>query len=280
MFTFPPKPMGRGRKLRPSPVRETAESLGIPVLEREALDPGELGELKEQHQASLILVTDYGRLVGVELLNVFPGMWLNLHPSLLPRWRGPAPIRRSLMVGDLETGVTLMVMNERLDEGYVLGQARVQVHLDDDFDSLSERLAEAGTREFLDAAPRYLKGDLVPTPQTGEPTYAPAIGKEESQLQWGEDALSLHYRVRALNPGPGTFTFFRGKRLKIIKTLPHPKGGDDVPGTVRVEGNRLFVSTGRGELEILCLQPEGKRPMTSGEFLRGYHPRNGERLGR
>jgi methionyl-tRNA formyltransferase len=279
VMTFPPKPRGRGRKLMPSPVREAAEQLGIPFLERDRLERLDLNPLIRELEPSIVLVADYGRLVGQELLGMLPGRWLNLHPSLLPRWRGPAPIRRCLMAGDTETGVTLMVMNEHLDEGDVLEQVRVEVDLEDDYLSMSEKLAAAGAKAFHEATPLYLQGKLQPCPQVGEASYAPAVRKEESLLDWRNDALSLHHRVRALNPGPGTYTFFRGRRLKIIRTVPHlEEEGADI-GELVTDGRKLSVGTGRGLLELLVLQPEGKRAMTAEEFLRGYRPLPGERLG-
>jgi len=267
--------------MQPNPVARKAAEHAIPLRKpHDAGDPVFSAALREA-EPDLVLVADYGSLLPPETLSLYPGRFLNLHPSLLPRYRGADPIRRAILDGVEVTGVSLMVMEERLDSGPLLAREEARLAPDEDAESLRRRLAALGAELFARHAIPYLEGELQAVPQDeGSATYAPPLSREETAIDWRRDASFIHNQVRALYPRPGAATRWRGKRLKVLRTELAGHGKDLDAGTVLVEDKkRLLAGTGDGILDILLLQPEGRRAMQAPEFLRGYDMRTGERLG-
>lgn len=262
------KRRGRGGGFHPSPVKAAALDLGLPVTDRldEALGVG----------ADLGVVVAYGRLIPTTVLEHLP--MVNLHFSLLPRWRGAAPLERAILAGDEVTGVCLMRVEEGLDTGGIYACTEVPIGPDDTAAELRERLVAEGVRMLLDCLAAGL-GD--PVPQVGEPTYAAKLRPEELRLDWTRSAAELHRVVRV----GGAYTSFRGKRLKIWRTrLVDPSAGlsEGPPGGAERPPGELVgtaVVTGRGLLELVEVQPEGRARIDARSWRNGARPRPGERLG-
>ncbi len=281
VVTRPDRRRGRGGATASSPVKAAAEALGIPVVH----DHRELLRLDEP--VDLGVVVAYGRILPAEVLAAVP--MVNLHFSLLPRWRGAAPVERALLAGDRETGVCLMRVEEGLDTGPVYAAEATPIG-DDDLGSLRQRLVAIGCRLLVDA----LAGPLPePRPQEGEATYADKVDPAELELRWEQPAAALARVVRL----DRAWTTFRGRRLRVLRAaavpgpasgdgddgqpgtvagaaVPDPAGGER-PGTLRAD----VVATGEGGLRLVEVQPEGKRPMGAADWLRGVRPSPGERLG-
>ena len=272
----PDRPKGRHSVLQPTPVKQRAEELGIKVLQPEDPNaPGFLQELREL-KPEVIVVTAYGRLLKKELLGLPRYGCINVHASLLPRWRGAAPIQWTVIEGDEEAGVTTMLMDEGLDTGDILLTARIRPAEDETGGSLFEKLSRLGGELIVKTLEELERGSLTRTPQGTEGmTYAKMLTKEMGEIDWTKDADSIERLIRGLSPWPGTYTHIDGRLLKIHRaklcgesTCTEAAG----PGTVSVRNGQLFVQCGKGVLELLEVQPEGKKRMTAADYLRGYHP--------
>lgn len=250
------KRRGRGGALMPSPVKAAALELDLPVTDRidDVIDSG----------AELGVVVAFGRLIKPHVLDALP--MVNVHFSLLPRWRGAAPLERAILAGDAETGVCLMQLEEGLDTGPVYGCTKLEIGAEETAAELRARLVEAGTELLIDS----LRGGLgTPTPQEGEATYAEKIEPAEHKIDWSQPVEVVHRVIRA----GGAWTTFRGKRLKVLRARMSSNGLD--PGTL----DGLRVGTADGAVELREVQPEGKGSMTATAWLNGAHPRSDERLG-
>jgi len=260
--TRPDRRRGRGGGVTPSPVKEAAVSLGIPVTHA-------MGDVATAG-VELAVVVAYGRIIPADLLAQVP--MVNLHFSLLPRWRGAAPVERAILAGDAETGVCIMKVEAGLDTGPVY--ARRVVPLDDtvDLSTLRSELAAVGGALLVETLARGVSGLREPEPQRGEPTTAQKVTNEDLHLHWEDEAIQLHRVVRLGR----AWTTFRGKRLGVLVARP---GSEDVgtgpPGALR----GTSVLTGRGALTLEEVRPESRRPMSAEDWLRGVHPAESERLG-
>ena len=252
----PDRKRGRGSALSPSPVKAAALELGLPVTDRvdDVLDV----------EADLGVVVAFGKLIKPHVLAHLP--MVNLHFSLLPRWRGAAPVERALLAGDAETGVDLMQLEEGLDTGGIYAEARVTIDDEETADELRERLVVLGT-DLLVAS--LQKGLGEPRAQEGEPTYAAKLDPAEMELRWDRPAVELHRLVRLGR----AWTTFRGKRLKVLSARLAET--DAAPGTL----DGTVVGTGAGGLELVTVQPEGKGPQDAAAWRNGARPEPGERLG-
>ena len=272
--TQPDRPKGRGHEMAFSPVKETALKYGIPVFQPEKLrNPEAVAEI-EKSKPDMIVVAAFGQILPKSVLSLPKYGCINVHASLLPAYRGAAPIQWAILDGQKETGVTIMYMNEGLDTGDILLQKAIPIADDETGGSLHDRLAELGAEALTEALPKILDGSLKPVPQ-GEMTtpYAKQLTKEIGKLDFTQPAELLERYVRGLNPWPGTYTFLNGKLLKIWKAdvteLPKDAGE---PGSITdINAETFTFVTADGGLRILELQPEGKRRMKTAEFLRGYH---------
>ncbi len=279
VYTRPPAQSGRGLEMRLSPVHRTAERFGLPVLH-----PKSLRGLPEQvvfaaHDADLAIVVAYGLILPKQLLDAPPLGCLNLHASLLPRWRGAAPIQRAVMAGDSEAGVCVMKMEEGLDTGPVGMVEAVSVHPDMTAGELHDRLAKLGADLMVRAVGAMERGSLVFTPQPAEGvTYAAKLGNEDSRIEWTRSATDIHNQIRGLSPFPGAFAnvdLGRGpERLKVLKA--RLGSGFGQPGTLLdAEGT---IACGAGSVRLLQVQRAGKGVMAAEDFLRGARLSPGDQL--
>ncbi len=287
VVTQPPKPAGRGMQVSKTPVHTRAESLNLPVWTPERCRNPEFIEQVRTLGPDLIVLAAYGQILPAALLQIAPlGNW-NLHPSLLPKYRGAAPIQHALLNGEVETGVTLMEMTPEMDAGDIYLQVSEPIHPHDDAGSLEARLATRAGELLLEGLQRLRTGTLTRTPQDpSQATYAPLIRKEDTFIRWAEPAERCHNRVRAFSPKPGALTRWRGKLLKLWRTQPLPaleRGNpalhNAAPGTLlAVEPDALVVACGTGALRILELQPENRARMSARAFINGYRPQVGDTL--
>ncbi len=282
VVTQPDRPAGRGRKLQPPPVKELALTQGLPVLQPRSLrkDPAALQAIADL-RPDLIVVAAYGLILPQSVLDIPPHGCLNIHASLLPKYRGPAPIPAAILAGDKETGVTIMRMDAGMDTGPILAQRRTPIHPDDTTASLSARLAELGAELLSEVLPRWLKGEITPQPQDdAQATYCGLIRKEDGEIDWTQPAEAIARQVRAYDPWPGAFTFWRGQRLKVLRARPADLPADSPAGTVILADKLPAVVTGQGALLLDEIQLAGKRAMPADTFIRGYRDFVGSRLGK
>ncbi|MFQ5450768.1 MAG: methionyl-tRNA formyltransferase [Nitrospinaceae bacterium] len=278
VVTQPDRPRGRGREVAASPIKQVALESGLTVLQPENVNVPEFVETLRSLNPDLIVVVAFGQILKADVLQL-PGYFcMNLHASLLPRYRGAAPIQRAIIEGETETGVTTMKMDAGMDTGDILLTQKVPVRDTDDAQTLHDTLSEAGAGLVLETIRRLEGGSLKPVPQDpGQASYAPKLKKEEGLMVWNHNAETLRNLVRGLTPWPGAYTFFHSKRLRVWRAETGPGAPEDRPGTIaRVTGHGIEVGTGRGRLIITHLQPEGKNPMSVKSFLAGHPVRKGE----
>jgi methionyl-tRNA formyltransferase len=269
VLTQPDRPGGRGLKPVESAVKRHAVAQGIPVFQPETLKSDEALARLGATQAQILIVAAYGLILPRTVLGIFPLGAVNIHASLLPRWRGAAPIQRAILAGDSETGISIMQMDEGLDTGPVLIQEAIPILAREDAGTLHDRLAALGARKMVDALEALAKGTLEPRPQSAQgATYASKIAKADAMLDWHRPAEDLERVVRAFRPAPGASTSLDGHPLKIWRACV--REGTLEPGAVRVADGILVAGCGRGLLEIQELQRSGGRRLSAGEFLRGY----------
>jgi methionyl-tRNA formyltransferase len=263
-------------------VKEAAQELGLPVLQPEKIKANlEFQDRLRVLQPEAIIVVGYGRLIPSWMLALPPRGNINVHASLLPKYRGAAPIQWAVAQGQTVTGVTTMLLNEGLDTGDILLQENMKILPEDTALTLAPRLAELGADLLVTTLRGIEKGSVHPVPQDHtRATLAPILKKEDGQVEFNRSATEIHNRLRGFQPWPGTTTQFRGKNLKII--VAHPWSGrlTLIPGELHWQAEKLLVGCGGGTmLELLQVQPEGKKAMSAREFVSGYRPVVGERLG-
>ena len=278
VYTQPDRPAGRGMKRRPSPVKVMAEHFGLPILQPETLKTPEARAELAALNPDIMVVVAYGLILPKDILDTPAQGCLNIHASLLPRWRGAAPIQRAIEAGDTETGVTIMQMDEGLDTGPMLLRKKTPILPTDTAQTLHDRLSELGARAIVEALDRL--PELTPEPQNeAGATYAPKLSKEEGQIDWTLPAEVIQRKIQAFNPWPTAFTWLDGTRLKLLTATPLPGPKHDSPGEViLVERDGIDITCGESLLRIHTLQPEGKRPMSAVDFANG-HALLGKRLG-
>lgn len=269
VVTQPDKPRGRGQEVSASPVKQLALARGVPVLQPPRIKNTGFADELRALAPDVTVVTAYGKILPRDVLEAPRLGSVNVHASLLPRFRGAAPIQWAIAHGDAETGVCLMRMDEGLDTGPVLACARLPIAPDETSATLHDKLARLGGDLLRTELPRYLAGALAPVPQPTEGVvYAPLISKEDGRLDFTRPAVELERRLRAFFPWPGTHTQLEGKGLKVLRARVGQGAGE--PGTVLAAGPQgLEVACGTGSLVLTELQPEGKRAMGAQEFLAG-----------
>ncbi len=284
VLTRPDSSAGRGRRKAVPPVKLKAEELGLDVWQPVALSEPGLRERARDLAPDLIVGVAYGKLIPPDLLKLAPKGGINLHPSLLPRYRGAAPVQWALIEGESVTGVTVLYFTEKMDAGDILGQEQAGITPEDNAETLSERLAFTGARLLVRVIKEIEEGRAEGRPQDENlVSRAPLLKKEDGLIDWGKSSREISNLVRGLYPWPGAYTLLPtpkgNKRLKIIESSLRPKG-EGRPGEVlAAEGEELIVAAGVGALEIVTLQLEGRRAVTAGEFLRGAKLRVGQLLG-
>jgi len=284
VITRPDRPAGRGRKPSPPPVKIRSRELGLRIFQPADLAGPEILAAVRELGPDLFVVSAYGRFIPSVFLGLAPRGGINLHPSLLPRYRGAAPIQWALINGEEETGVSVISVAEKMDTGEIWGQKAVAIRPEDNAETLSGRLAGAGGNLLAEVAGKMERGEIAPRPQDeSRATYAPRLKKEDGRIDWSRPGEEIANRVRGLYPWPGTFTRLPAARggliLKIISAEPLTLSGGR-PGEVRrAEKEELVIAAGEGALKVRRLQLEGKQPHQAGEFLRGCPLSPGEVLG-
>ncbi len=287
----PDRAAGRGQALREPATKRWAGEHGIPLLQPEKVRDGRLAAELRRYQPDVLVVVAYGRILGEDLLSLAPFGALNAHASLLPRWRGAAPMQWALAHGDAETGVTVMRMEAGLDTGPVLLQRVLAIDPEEILGTLHDRLSALAAEALTEALPLLEARRLVPVAQdSSDMTLAPVLTREDGRLRFELPADELARRVRAFTPWPGAFTTLAGQLLKVHLARPAtasgtvraPELGDarpPPPGTVRAEGDRLVVTCGSGELVLVEVQLEGRRRVSAADFVKGHPIPGGTVLG-
>jgi methionyl-tRNA formyltransferase len=281
VVTQPDRPKGRGGHLTPPPAKLMAERFELPVLQPTRMkDPVFLDSLRAL-KPEMIVVVAFGRILPPEILDLPPRGCVNLHASLLPKYRGAAPIQWAIINGESETGVTTIRMDPGMDTGDILLHERVSILPEDTAGSLSVRLADHGADLLLRTLKEIEAGSIVPAPQdSSAATMAPRIEKEAGEINWARPAVDIVNRIRGLSPWPGAYTFYQDERWRIWKAAFEDPSADRAPGTILTTGREgISVATGRGLLEIRELQPENGRRMGVREFLAGHSVETGVVLG-
>ncbi|MDQ2660287.1 MAG: methionyl-tRNA formyltransferase [Actinomycetota bacterium] len=272
--TRPAAPIGRKRVITPSPVAAAAERLGIHVIEAARLGEdatGRIGALRPD----LGVIVAYGGLVREPLLSTPAHGWINLHFSLLPAWRGAAPVQHALIAGDGETGASVFRLVPELDAGDVYAMRPHPVRPDDTAGSLLEVLADSGAALLADVVDAIAAGTAMATPQVGEPTFAPKLGLDDARLDWHRPAVEVLGRFRGVTPEPGAWTTIDDQRLKVLELTAATEDADEAeaaglaPGEITTVGRRIVIGTGTTPLELRRLQPAGRTAMAAGDWWRG-----------
>ncbi len=270
VYTQPDKPAGRGRSLSLPPVKKMAIEYGLEVRQPNSFkEPDALASLA-QLNPDVIVVAAFGKILPEEVLNMPPFGCINIHPSLLPRHRGPSPIQGAILGGDACTGVTIMLMDIGIDSGPILAQKRVPIEPEDTTEALITKLAHIGALLLEDTLPCWLSHAIIPKPQNDDDaSYTKSISKEQGEIDWNFTALDIWRRVRAFQPWPGCYTRWQGKALKVVDAF-HLPGAQGEPGRViTLAGGGIGIQTAEGILELLRVQLEGKRKISAEEFVHG-----------
>jgi len=296
VVTQPDKPKGRGKEMQMPPVKACALSHGIPVFQPMKIKAAESVETLRGYGADIFVVAAFGQILSEEILSMPRYGCVNIHASLLPKYRGAAPIQWAIINGEKTTGVTIMQMDRGLDTGDMLLKAEVAINETETGDSLHDKLAKEGARLIVEALSKIECGDMKPMKQNEEETcYAKMLQKSMGKIDWSRRAGELDCLIRGLISWPGAFTVYHGRNLKIWEEKAVSKDmfwGSDVDGgtalqwenaepgvVVKVEKDAFYVQTGEGVLKILAVQPEGKKRMPARDFLLGYPVKEGEKLG-
>lgn len=280
VLTQPDRPAGRGRELRACPVKRAAEKAGIPVLQPESLCDSQVQDELRRLQPDLMVVVAYGLLLPPEVLSLPGAGCVNLHASLLPRWRGASPIQMAVLEGDPETGVCLMQMDEGLDTGPVYAESRVEIGPDETATELRGRLAATGAELLTANIEGVLDGSAKASPQaTDGVSYAPRIIKADGLIDWDRSAVQIDRQIRAMQSWPVAFTRLRGETLRCWQAAPTGTTSSAAPGTVlAATSDGIDVQTGEGCLRLIRVQEPGRKPVAAGQFA-GARDLNGAVLG-
>lgn len=277
VFTQPDRPAGRGLALTSPPIKRAALELDLPVYQPEKINH-EVESIKTLNP-DVIVVIAFGQFLSKKLLAIPKYGCINLHASLLPKYRGAAPIHWAIINGETETGLTTFLLNEEMDAGDILLQEKVSISDADTAGTLHDKLAELGPDLVLRTLEGLEQGTLTPRPQDhSHATFAPKIEDALGQIDWAQSARKIFNLIRGLNPSPGAYTFWEGQRLKLFSSRVVPSDSIFEPGRV-IDPERLMVRCGEDALELLEVQPAGKRRMSGKDFVNGYKIRIGTRLG-
>ena len=281
VVTQPDKPKGRGKEMQQTPVKVCALKHNIEVFQPVKIKHKEAVEVLKGYGAELFVVAAFGQILSKEILDMPKYGCVNIHASLLPKYRGAAPIQWAILDGEKETGVTIMQMNEGLDTGDMLTKVIVPIEDTDTGESLFDKLAEAGAKLLIETIPQIEAGEVTPQPQDDSlSTYAKMIKKEMGLIDWKKEAVVLERLVRGMNSWPSAYTHFNGKTLKVWESEVEMENHNVAPGTVvEVTKNSIKVQTGQDLLVLKQIQLEGKKRMDVAAFLLGYKVETGDVLG-
>jgi methionyl-tRNA formyltransferase len=272
VVTRPDRPKGRGRNVIPPPVKEVAINLGYEVDQPKSVGTAEFENRIAKYKPDIIVVVAFGHIIPKNILEIPKIATINIHASILPKYRGPAPIQWAIINGELETGVTTMLMDEGLDTGDILLSKKIKIYPHDTSATLHDRLADLSADLLIQTIESFETGDITPIPQDHtRATYAPLLKKNDGHINWEMSAENIEAFIRGMTPWPGAFTFHGNKRLKIFKAMPMIIDTVETPGTVikRFPGE-LCVATGKGVLSVIDIQGESGKRLLVEDFLRGY----------
>lgn len=270
-ITQPDRPAGRGLRLTPPPVKLAALELGLALVQPRSINSPDCLEFLRSLDLDLLVTAAFGQLLRPAVLQLPRLGCVNVHASLLPKYRGAAPIHWAIINGERETGVTTFLMDEGMDTGPILLQRRTEIGPDETFGELEERLARLGAELAVETVEKLWRGEIEPKPQPPNGTLAPKLHKEDGRIRWEWEARRIHNLVRGLSPRPGAFTTWQGELVKILRTRVVEEGTTPgAPGSVLPRRDKLLVASGSGILEILELQPAGCRCISGHDFLNGY----------
>lgn len=286
VITQSDRPKGRGKTVVSPPVKVLAEQYGIPVVQPKKIRKEEVLQQIRNLSPDVIVVVAYGQILPKVLLAIPPLGCINVHGSLLPKYRGAAPIHRAIIQGEEKTGITTMFMDEGMDTGDMLLKQEIPIEHNDTAESLHDKLSLIGAELLLETLRQLEAGTLKRIPQNDEAaTYAPMLKKEDGLINWQETAVTIERKVRGLYPWPGAYTYFQGKMLKLLKVAVEERATEtcdsSLAGTI-LELDKtvgVLIATGKGCLRILEIQPENKKPMSCSDFCRGYRLSVGDKLG-
>ncbi len=288
VVTQPDRPGLRGQALQPPPVKQAAIELGLmPILQPESTrDPAFVEQLAAL-APQLGVIAAYGEILRKNVLESIPAGYLNIHPSLLPLYRGPTPVPAAILNGDAETGVTLMRLSRKMDAGPILAQRRLALGLEARSGPLLDQLFQLGAQLLLEHIDAYLAGKLIPQPQDeSQASYTTLLSREHGRIDWARPAVYIERMTRAYDPWPGAYSLWRGQPLRILAALPQAAQEHAIsagvqpmlPGGLLQHNQQLFVITGNGLLQLLSVQPSGKRAMSAIDWWRGTRAMDNERL--
>lgn len=282
VVTAPDKPVGRSQELTPPPIKSLAQKYNVPVLQPEKIrNNQEFIEKIKELSPDLIIVAAYGKIIPADILSIPAKGCVNIHGSVLPKYRGPSPIQAAILEGEKNTGITIMLMDEKMDTGPILSQREIHIDPKETSETLHEKLSHLGAELLIDTLPKYISGEIKPVTQDDSiATYCQMITRDNGKLIWDKTSEELDRQIRAFTPWPGTFTFYHiqpNKRLKILKAEIFNKElteNNEPYGTIRFD-DTVLVKTGNGWLSILELQFEGTKPSNAREFINGHPKMNG-----
>ena len=281
VYSRPDRPSGRGKRTSPTPVKAAASAMGLLVRQPSSLKSPDVQREMTALAPDVIVVAAYGLFLPRAVLDLPRHSCLNVHPSLLPKLRGPSPVSTAIVEGEATTGVTIMLMDEGVDSGPVLAQRQTPIGESETAEGLTSRLFEMGAELLVDVMPDWVEGRIKAQPQDeSRATTTRLLSKEDGRIDWTLSAEQIARRVRGYAPWPSAYTYWNGKMLKIIEASSDDQADANPPGTV-VEsdaGDRIVISTGRGTLRVTRLQLEGRRPASAREFLQGIGSILGARL--
>ena len=279
VITQPDRPRGRGQKTSFAPVKARAVDAGLPVLQPATLKDPNIVSALAALGGDIGVVAAYGKILTEAVLETPPMGMVNVHASLLPRYRGAAPVHRAVIAGEPQTGVTIMRVVKALDAGAMLDVVHRSIDPDETSEDVEQSLAELGAGLLVSVLDRLARGPIHEEPQDdARATYAARLTKEDGIIDWSRSAVDLHNQIRGLHPWPHAYTFWHGQRLILLRSSPSSETTHPAPGTVIATTDALRVAAGEGHLQILELQAEGKRPMPAREFLAGHRIAPGNRF--
>lgn len=274
VITTPDEPTGRKKNLTPSPVKIIAQELSLKILQPPSLKIDEFKNLKlEIDNTTIGVVASYGKIIPADLLKQFKRGLLNIHPSLLPKYRGPTPIQSAILNGEIETGVSMMLLDTEVDHGPILNRIKYKVSGIKYYKEIEKELAHRGAALLITTLPDYVDGKIIPKEQDhSQATFTKKFSFADGRINWQKTATEIFNQIRALNPEPGTWTTRADHPQEIIKILqatPLPQNISNTPGTASVQNHALMVSTGQGVLQLYTVQPSGKKVMPAADFVNG-----------
>lgn len=288
VITQPDRPQGRGRKILPTPIKKIALDKGLEVFQPENINDEESTKRIKEFNSDIILVVAYGQILSGHILNIPKMGCINIHGSLLPKYRGAAPINRAVINGEKETGITFMLMKEKVDSGEIIFQEKIDILPDETCGELYYRLSALSAESLPKLLEKIKSGKIERTLQDNKlVTFARKMNKEDGKIDWSDGGEKVYNLTRGTIPYPGAFTFYKGRKLKITRARfldnyqDEAKKGSPKPGrVVRIEKDSIFISTGdKGIIKILRLIPAGSKELTAGQFVNGYQIKVGDILG-